>query len=164
MRLPAVLVLIASAAHAQPSLPNRDVDVTYGAAENVTQRWRFRAADQKLRLDPPTAGLHMIVDYAAHTMAGVNDTDRTVMMVPAPATPSGRGTRAGTDTLLGQTCTVWQQMDSQNQPTQTCYTTDGVMLRAQRGSQTLVEATAIAYASADPSVYAIPSGYTRLTK
>lgn len=159
-----MLVFLSGAAEAQPSLPTRDVDVTYGAAQNVTQRWRFRAADQKLRLDPPTAGLHMIVDYTAHTMAVVNDTDRTVMMVPAPPAPSGRGTRAGTDSQLGQPCTVWEQTDSQGQPTQTCYTVDGVMLRARRGSQTLVEATAITYASADPSVYAIPAGYTRLAK
>ena len=152
------------AAHAQQSLPTRDVDVIYGAAQNVTQRWRFRAVDQKLRLDPPTAGLHMIIDYPAHTMAVVNDTDRTVMTVPAPPIASGRGTPRGTDTLLGQACTVWEQTDSQNQPTQTCYTGDGVMLRARRGTQTLVEAVAIAYAPADPAAYTIPSGYTRLAK
>ena len=156
--------LLGSAAQAQPSLPTRDVDVTYGAAQNVTQRWRFRAADQKLRLDPPTAGLHMIIDYPAHTMAVVNDTDHTVMTVPAPPTAPGRGTPRGTDTLLGQPCTLWEQTDSQNQPTQTCYTGDGVMLRARRGTQTLVEAVTIVYAPADPSVYAIPAGYTRLAK
>ncbi len=164
MKIWIALIVIGGAAQAQPALPTRDVDVTYGAAQNVTQRWRFRVADQKLRLDPPTAGLHMIIDYPARTMAVVNDTDRTVLILPAPPTAPGRGTRRGTDALLGQTCTVWEQTDTQNQPTQTCYTSDGVMLRARRGADTLVEATAISFAPADPAVYAIPTSYARQAK
>lgn len=163
-----LLALIGGAVHvaaqAQPALPTRDVDVTYLAAQGVTQRWRFRVAGQTLRLDPPTAGLHMIIDYPAHSMAVVNDTDRTVIMAAAPPTAPGQGTARGADTVLGQPCTVWEQTDTQQQLTQTCYSADGVLLRARRGTQTLVEATAIAYGPADPSVYAIPAGYSRLAK
>ncbi len=164
MRRLAVLALLGGTAHAQPALPTRDVDVTYLAAQGVVQRWRFRVAGQTLRLDPPTAGLHMIIDYPAHSMAVVNDTDRTVMLLPAPPAVPGRGTARGSDRLLGQPCTVWEQTDTQQQLTQACYTADGVLLRARRGSQTLVEATAITYDPADPALYAIPAGYTRLAK
>lgn len=150
---------------AQPALPSRDVDVIYGAAQNVQQRWRYRAADQKLRLDPPTAGLHMIIDYKAYTMAIVNDTDRTVLTLAAPPAPGTSGAAArGTDSLLGQPCTEWEQRDVQNQPTLACYTADGVMLRARRGTQVLVEAIAVRYATPDPAAFTIPAGYERVAK
>ena len=163
------LILLASIAQApsvlaQPALPTRDVDVTYAAAQNVSQRWRFRVADQKLRLDPPTAGLHMIVDYRAHTMAVVNDRDRTVLMLAAPPAPGGTGAARGTGQVMGQTCTEWEQKDSQNQPTLACYTADGVMLRARRGDAVMVQATALRYAAPDAAAFTVPPGYERLVK
>ena len=170
MRRLAVLLLTAAPAFvhpalAQPALPTRDVDIIYGTAQAVKQRWRYRAADQKLRLDPPTDGLHMIIDYRAHTMAVVNDTDRTVVLLAAPPAPGpGRGQARGTDALLGQTCTEWEQRDTQNQPTLACYTADGVMLRARRGTQVLVEATALRYAAPDPAAFIVPPSYERVAK
>ena len=168
MRVAALVVLASIApaipALAQPALPTRDVDVTYAAAQNVSQRWRFRVADQKLRLDPPTAGLHMIIDYPAHTMAVVNDRDRTVLMLAAPPAPGRTGTARGTGQVMGQACTEWEQRDSQNQPTLACYTADGVMLRARRGDAIMVQATALRYAAPDAAAFTVPAGYERLAK
>ena len=54
----------------QPLLrPSRDVDVTYRATapqagREIGQRVRWLAASQTVRIDPPSAGLHVIIDYA----------------------------------------------------------------------------------------------------
>ncbi len=160
----ALALLLASApALAQdrpPRLPARDVDVTYRSG-SIEQRWRFRAFDQKLRLDPPTPGVYMILDYAAHQMTMVNDSEQAVLDTPAPATaPFGPGTtRRGTDEVAGLRCTEWETGDSAGLPTLACFTQDGVMLRARRGAAVLVEAAHVSYAPLDAGLFVVPAGY-----
>jgi len=161
-----VVNLAALAQPHPPTLPTRDVDVTYrtGALE---QRWRFRAADQKLRLDPPTQGVYMILDYSAHRMVMVNDTERATIDAPAPArtpfgAPLGAGTvRHGTDRVAGLECTEWETGDTAGQPTLACFTADGVMLRARRGDAVLVEADRVAYGPLDDALFVVPASYHR---
>lgn len=180
MRSRAGLLLVLLAASAPvlaqdrpPTTPTRDVDVTYRAGQGdkvVQQRSRFRASDQRLRVDTPTPGVYAIVDYRAHTLAMVSDAEQAVLDMPAPAggaaaggVPAGQGgarfVRRGTDQVAGLTCTEWETTDTAGLPTLACFTDDGVMLRARRGAQLLVVADRVAYGTQDPAVFTVPPGY-----
>ena len=152
--------------------PVRDVDVTYRAGQGAhatEQRSRFRASDQKLRLDTPTPGVYMIVDQRARTMAMVSDADRGVVDMPLAGAPGGAPgglgaagqafTRRGADQVAGLACTEWETLDTQGQPTIACFTADGVLLRARRGAQVIVLATRVAYGPQDPAVFTVPAAY-----
>ena len=167
-----LLLLCVSPALAQEAplrLPSRDVDVTYRAgpaAQPVEQRWRWRAADRKLRLDP-AAGVWMILDYPARRLTMVNEAAQGAIDRPAPPgalLPGAAGAsmaRRGTDEVAGLPCTEWETTDSARQPTLACFTADGVMLRARRGAQVLVQATRVVYAAQDPAAFAVPPQYAR---
>lgn len=148
-----------------PTLPTRDVDVTYRAG-TIEQRWRFRAADQKLRLDPPTQGVYMILDYPAHRMVMVNDAERAALDAPAPANaPFTAGSVLhGSDQVAGLDCTEWQTEDTTGKPTLACFTADGVMLRARRGAAVLVEAARVAYTRLDDALFLVPNDYRRVAR
>jgi len=172
-----LLVVLAASAPAwaqdrSPTTPTRDVDVTYRAGQGdkvVQQRSRFRASDQRLRVDTPTPGVYAIVDYRARTLAMVSDAEQAVLDMPAPAgaaaggVPAGqdgaRFVRRGTDQVAGLTCTEWETTDTAGLPTLACFTDDGVMLRARRGAQLLVVADRVAYGTQDPAVFTVPPGY-----
>ncbi len=171
-----LLLLLAAPALAQEAplrLPSRDVDVIYRAgpaAAPVEQRWRFRAADRKLRLDP-AAGVWMILDYPAGRLTMVNEAEHGALDRAAPrgALLPGAGggttmTRRGTDVVAGVACTEWETTDTARLPTLACFTADGVMLRARRGTQVLVQAIRVTYAAADPSIFIVPSQYARRTE
>ena len=155
-----------------PATPTRDVDVTYRAGQGdkvVQQRSRFRATDQRLRVDTPTPGVYAIVDYRAHTLSMVSDAERAVLDMPAPAGqapggvsagPSGVNyVRRGTDQVAGLACTEWETTDTTGQPTLACFTGDGVLLRARRGAQVLVAAARVSYGEQDPAAFMVPAGY-----
>ena len=152
--------------------PTRDVDVTYRAGQGnavVQQRSRFRASDQRLRVDTPTPGVYAIVDYRSRTLAMVSDAERAVLDMPAPAgavpggVAAGQGgaafVRRGTDEVAGLACTEWETTDTAGLPTLACFTGDGVMLRARRGAQVLVVAARVAYGGLDPAAFTVPAGY-----
>jgi hypothetical protein len=171
MRPAATSVLVACLAVAavpgladQPRLrPNRDVDVTYRATgagplpdgRRLDQRVRWLAASQTMRIDPPTAGLYVIVDYAAKRMSVVREATRSVVDMAAPegvagmAGNPGEGTyvRRGEDTVAGQASV--------------CITADGVLLRASTAGQAQVSAISVQYAPQDPAVFQIPPDYLR---
>ncbi len=155
-----------------PATPTRDVDVTYRAGQGdkvVQQRSRFRASDQRLRVDTPTPGVYAIVDYRARTLAMVSDAEQAVLDMPAPAgavpggLPAGQAgasfIRRGADQVAGLACTEWETTDTAGLPTLACFTDDGVMLRARRGAQVLVVAARVAYGVQDPAAFTIPPGY-----
>lgn len=154
--------------------PSRDVDVTYqmNAGDRVLrQRMRWLVAAQKLRVDPPTAGLYMIVDLRDHRIALVRDADRRVAELDAPAAgampgaaPGSAFTREDTDSVAGLACTDWQTTDSAGAPTLACITADGVLLRARSGGRTLVEAVSVRYAPQDPTLFQPPADYRRVTQ
>lgn len=161
----------ATAAERPPEMPTRDVDVTYRMAAPrpdappLAQRMRWDVADRRLRVDPPSAGLYMIVDYGARRMSLVRGADRKVLDMEAggrrlPGENAGAGfTRLGTAEVAGMGCTLWRTTDSAGQPVEACITADGVLLRARREGHTLVEAVSVAYGHQDPAIFAIPAGY-----
>ena len=115
----APLVTPAVAAPDRPvTTPIRDVDVTYRAGQGdkaVIQRSRWSAGGRKMRLDTPTPGVYVIVDYAARTLAMVSDRDHGVLDLPAPpgampgqAVPSSTVfTRRGDSKVAGLPCGEW---------------------------------------------------------
>ena len=171
-----VLLLVPAAAWAQdrPALtPTRDVDVVYHAA-NIEQRMRWLAAGHKLRIDPPGAGMFMIVDYDAHRMEMVRPADRKAVSLPSPgglpgmagpagAAPAGAYVRRGTETVAGLPCTDWDTTDNGGSTATVCFTADGVMLRASRNGTVLVEAASVAYRAQDPADFLVPPGFQVLT-
>jgi hypothetical protein len=154
------------------TVPTRDVDVTYRmqgpGKEMLQQRMRWLAAQQLLRVDPPTPGLWMIEDYHAHRMQVVRDASRQVLDLNATAATfpggttgpnGGTYTRGTDDQVAGIPCTNWQTKDAASEPTTVCFTADGVMLRAQSAGRTLVEAVSVQYGPQDPNAFRVPDGY-----
>ena len=159
----------------QPLLrPSRDVDVTYSAparqgGEQIQQRVRWLAASQTMRIDPPSPGLHVIIDYLARRMSVVQDARRMVVEMAAPnSTVDMIGgethaifVRRGEATVAGQACTEWQTLDHEAHPTLVCITEDGVLLRAGTTDQVRVSAVSVRYAPQDPAAFRVPPDYAR---
>jgi len=161
----------------QPPLrPTRDVDVTYRAtaggqpadARVLEQRVRWLVAAHLMRIDPPTTGLFVIIDYVARRMNVVRESNRSVIEMAAPEDMAGmaasprRGgyTRHGADIVAGLPCTDWQTADRDGRPVLVCITDDGVLLRASSGDKILVSATSVRFAPQDPAAFRIPADYT----
>ena len=174
-RLALAALCAAGPAYAQDApvtVPTRDVDVLYHAAaggQAVDQRYRYRAVDQKVRVDTPTPGLYMIGDQRARTVAMVSDGDRGVVDMklqggggPGGFSPGQSFTRMGADTVAGVACTEWQTLDTRGQPVQACFTADGVLLRARRGAAVLVQARRVIYGPLDPALFVVPPGYNHV--
>jgi hypothetical protein len=139
---------------------------------------RWAAADGKLRVDPPTPGMWVVMDTRARRMSTVRDTDRSVLEIdsaqamsgpmpgPMPGAAPANGAafqRRGADQVAGVACTEWQTTDVTGTPTLACITEDGVLLRASAAGRVLVEALHVAYAKQDPAVFRVPEGYRRIT-
>lgn len=158
-----------------PTLPLRDVDVTYvvptpaGAAR---QRLRFNALRQKLRIDPPGGGLYIVMDFLAGRMFTVREADRSVIDMAAPKAwmpgmGHGRYSRRNVVVVSEVSCTEWQTTDSEGREVRICLDTDGVMMRAtmqtSAGEATLALATQVRRESQDPVVFTVPASYRRLS-
>jgi len=171
--LPLLFVAFPALADQPPAVqPQRDVDVTYKvpvAGQGnmaILQRLRFSAALHRQRVDLPTSGNWMMLDFAAHTMAMVRDQSKEIVELPAPANAAlpggGAGfTRMGEASVAGLSCTEWRTRDTRGQETVACYTADGVLLRARNDSGTLMEAVQVGYGTLPEAVFALPEGYTR---
>lgn len=169
------MLVVAPAALAQAdrpvTTPTRDVDVVYRAVrgdESVTQRSRWSAGGQKMRLDTPTPGVYLIADYAAHTLAMVSDRVHGVLdLQPPPGAMPGQSisgsapfVRRGRREVAGLSCTDWETVDTEGEATTACFTDDGVLLEARRGATVLVQATRVAYGALDNSVFLVPPSYS----
>ena len=166
------VLLCAAAGDDRPVLrPLHDVDVTYaldaGHGIIVQERMRWDVAARMLRVDPPTKGLYVIIDLAARRMRTVQIAQQAVIEMAAPEGATGMAdsaaagaVRRGTDTVAGLTCTQWDITDAAGQATRVCLTEDGVLLHAQLGDRTLLEAVTVQYGAIDPDVFQIPDGYT----
>ncbi len=152
--------------------PLRDVDVTYKvpvAGLNVTamlQRLRYSVALHKQRLDLPTSGNWMLLDFSQHTMDMVREQSHEIVEVPAPASAGQIGggagfTRIGAASVNGLNCTEWRTVDIHGQETVACYTNDGVLLKAANSSGTLMEAVDVKYGALAPAVFVLPQGYSK---
>ena len=151
--------------------PQRDVDVTYkvpvagGNDMAILQRLRFSAVLHRQRVDLPTSGNWMMLDFTSHRMALVRDQSKEVVDLPAPASASQPGAgegfvRQGDANVAGLACTEWRTRDTRGQETVACYTVDGVLLRARNDSGTLMEAVQVNYGPVPAEVFALPEGYT----
>lgn len=169
----------ALAADAPVLIPARDVAVTYrmnqpgqSGGQLREQRMRWSAAMKRMRIDPPTPGLFVLIDYAAHRMDIVRDPERSFVEMDAPATlpglggtdsPAGRYARAGSDEVAGMACTDWSTRDTRGRATEICVTADGVLLRVRIDGRAQVEAARVSYAPQDAAQFQVPDGYTRMT-
>ncbi len=172
MSIVAVALLGLGASAAQPQLrPTRDVDVTYaldtGGGPPLRERLRWDVAAERLRIDPPTAGLYVIIDLKTRRMSTVRAADQTVIETAAPPSATGLpdnaaagATRQGDDVVAGLMCTDWLVTDAAGQQMTVCLTVDGVLLRARTPARTLLTATSVQYGEADPAAYATPAEYT----
>ena len=169
----AALWMGAAAADAPLLRPSRDVDVTYRAAarggQEVEQRVRWLSAAQLMRIDPPSPGLHVIIDYLARRMSVVRDQTRSVIEMAAPDNVAdmlgGKATsgfvRVGEATVAGCSCTEWRTMDREARPVLVCFTADGVLLRAGTADQVRVRAISVQYTPQDPAMFRVPADYAR---
>ncbi|MBY4638663.1 hypothetical protein K6L44_01335 [Gluconacetobacter entanii] len=161
-----------SAAQSPFVTPQHDVDVTYtiypphATQMTLTQRMRWSEARMMQRIDPGNTGTYMITDYRAKTLT-VIDPDRHIKtVVPAPGAASvdpsrraeGTWLRTGGATVAGHSCTLWQTSDTDQRPSEICYTDDGVMLEVVRDGKVMVEASSISTTPQDSSTFDIPSG------
>jgi hypothetical protein len=161
---------------APPKLPTRDVDVVYrstlpngsGGVRVLEQRMRWAASAEKLRVDPPTPGIYVIMDYRAHRLSTVREATRQVLEVDSGVAPVGPGIERqsmfhprGESQVAGLTCTEWETVDVAGAPTLACITPDGVLLRAV-GRGVRVEAASVHYAQQDPVTFQVPAGYIRV--
>ena len=170
----AVALLLATpalAADEPPTIPQRDVDVTYNIAGRTPdapprqQRIRWSATESRMRIDPPSSGVYMIGDYRSGTLQVVKPADQTVLdMGPGSfAThPDMALTRLGNAQVAGLACTDWQTADNGGQATVLCLTADGVMLRASHGDQVLVEASTVSYGPQDATNFAPPPSFRHI--
>ena len=166
------VLLCAAAGDDRPVLrPLHDVDVTYaldaGHGVIVQERMRWDVAAGMLRVDPPTKGLYVIIDLAARRMRTVQIARQAVIEMAAPEGVAGMAdsaaagaVRRGTDTVAGLACVDWDVTDAAGQATRVFLTEDGVLLRANMGDRTLLEAVTVRYGTIDPGVFRIPDGYT----
>ncbi len=171
--LPLLLWAVGTPASAdQPLLrPSRDVDVTYRAVapegrKELQQRVRWLAAAQIMRIDPPSPGLHVIIDYLARRMSVVRDATRSVVEMAAPDNlaemiggKAARFVRGGEATVAGQACTEWQTLDRDARPVAVCITADGVLLRAATADGVRVSAVSVRYLPQDPEAFRVPADY-----
>ena len=174
-RAPLALVLLtpflapfARAADAPLIVPARDVDVLYQAdqgGQTLQQRLRWDVKDQLMRVDSPSPGLWMLVNYRNREIYLVSDAQRSILEMaakagPLPGQPGGANfVRRGTEQVAGIPCTQWEAADSQGQDTLACLTSDGVLLRAMRGRVVLIQAQRIAYGPQDPALFKLPASY-----
>ncbi len=165
----------AAAQEKPPITPQHDVDVTYTIAQPVqgrpalSQRMRWSVATGRLRVDPPSPDLYMIVDYRAKKMAVVKESAKAVLDLNAagPGLPGANANasfiRGAIGRAAGLGCTNWQTTDARGLPVEICMTDDGVMLRATQDGHVLLEAASVRYGPQDPAAFVPPDGYRHVT-
>jgi len=150
--------------------PMHDVDVIYvvdaGAGTTLHERMRWDVASQRLRIEPPTAGLYVIIDFSARRMSTVRLAERTVIEMMAPDNTTGvpngaaaAAVRQGADTVDGVACTEWDMTDAAGEAARLCLTDDGVLLRARADGRTLLSAETVHYGPLDAALFEVPAGY-----
>ncbi|MBE7209502.1 MAG: hypothetical protein INR65_00645 [Gluconacetobacter diazotrophicus] len=155
-------------------VPQRDVDVVYAVptpdnGPALSQRMRFAAATRQQRVDPPGSGLYMLTDYAARTMTVVQPAQHLATTIPAPGAPlspdgraaGGAWSRGATATIAGLSCTDWQTADASGNPSEVCFTDDGVLLRAAQGGRIMLEARTVSLLPQPAAVFVVPDGFQR---
>jgi hypothetical protein len=165
----------AAAQDRPPMMPSRDVSVTYrveGGGQSSEMKLSWLNAQQTMRMDLPNGAGWSLTDMKSGRIRMVMDPQRMVMEVPRQAgaaggppmqpSPTARFTRGGTESILGQTCTVWRMEDGGTRG-EACVTADGVMLRSQGaspdGTTGSMSATAVDFGAQDPARFRVPADY-----
>lgn len=152
--------------------PTRDVDVVYlvaGPSNPLAQRMRWGVTAGKLRVDPPSAGMYVIIDTASHSVQAVREGDHSVVtMAAGPATmpgvaQGGAFTRSGDANVAGLACTIWQTRDTSGRKVLACLTPDGVLLRVEADGLVLLEALTVTFAPLPEAVFRVPDDYKKIT-
>jgi len=156
-------------AHLQPV---RDVAVTYRvqggdqAPRSVPVAWL--AAARRIRAEPPGLPGWVLVDLPRNQALLVMENQGMAVRLPAEQVlplltgipPGTRMAPAGSGTVAGHRCEVWQ-VSRQDAKGRLCLTRDGVILRAEgerNGRRGQLEATRVAYAPQDPARFEVPAG------
>eukprot|EP01037_Dinobryon_pediforme_P005243 gene5243-5295_t len=152
--------------------PTRDVDVIYmvaGPSTPLAQRMRWGITAGKLRVDPPSAGMYVIIDTASHSMQAVREGDRSVVTMGAGpgalpgVTPGGSFVKRGGATIAGLACTQWETRDTTGRNVLACLTADGVLLRVEADGLVLLEALTVDFAPLPEAVFRVPADYRKIT-
>ena len=167
-------LLLATPAAAQdhpPTMPARDVDIVYriaGPTEQLEQRLRWGVSLGKLRVDPPTPGLFVVIDTTTHAMQAVREGDRSVVQLdpgPIPGTAlEGKFRRRGEAQIAGLACTQWETQDTGRRTVLACLTPDGVLLQVQADGLILLQATEVTFAPQPEAVFRVPADYRKVTQ
>jgi hypothetical protein len=173
----AALTALPAAASATPVfLPTRDVAVTYTltapgrAAENY--QLSYDAADQRARIDAPTAGYYILGDlpsgHAEMVLPGlhavVQAPDFSAMTSEIYNADGARFTPLGKAHYAGLACEKYLVLDKNGSGT-ACLTPDGVVLHfSGHDAQGSAEATAVtvSYAPQPADAFAQPDGFNQL--
>ena len=168
----ALLLPVSAHADDKPlTQPTRDVDVVYlvaGPSTPLAQRMRWGITAGKLRVDPPTAGMYVIIDTASHSMQAVREGDRSVVTINAGPqavpgiAPGGAFKRRGEASIAGLDCTQWQTRDTADRQVLACLTPEGVLLRVEADGLILVEALTVTYAPLPDAMFRIPADYKKI--
>lgn len=169
----AVVSTVAEAGEAPRLVPSRDVAITYRSERGdhvLVQQVRWSAAEQRMRIDSPSPGLYVLIDYPAHRMAIVRSAERSVIDMPTPSRApwvgaglAGAGyARAGADRVAGMPCAEWQgpRPAGESAPTTICVTEDGILLRVRQAQRVLAEADSVTYGPQEAALFRVPDGFT----
>lgn len=174
------LVIGASVAQAQdrpPMTPTRDVTITYKVLGQQAAQMNGRsvqishgAGNGLMRIDTPEMGGYAIIDRTRKRSTMVMTPMQMYMEVDASQAPMGatampeenaRFTRKGTETIAGQTCTLWDVTTPKGDGS-ACITTDGAMLRYRTKAGDGVEATSVSYAAIPAANFTVPAGFRKM--
>lgn len=159
-----------SAPYVTPSV-DADIDYVMNGPKGVKlhQRMRWSSGMLRQRVELEGSATVMLTDYRNHRLMVLNTTDHSATVVPAPGdsfTPPGvpapgKWHQIGPASIAGQACIVWESGDSAKQPTDFCYTADGLLLGATQGGRLVVQAHSVRRIAQDAALFEPPLGYHR---
>jgi hypothetical protein len=166
------MVTEARAQDRPPMTATRDATVVYqttGREAGQAIEISFGAASGLMRIDNPSIAGYAIVDRKGRRMTVVMTEMRMFMEMAAAGMPGqpnlpeedAKFTRKGTDTIAGQSCTVWD-FAAPNGTGSVCLTSDGILLRARTNDGSGMDATKVSYAAVPAANFSPPAGFMKM--
>jgi hypothetical protein len=159
--------------------PTADAAVTYAVQAsgqpNGTMAIAWDAESGKVRIDSTLFPGWLLLERQQNRAFMVMDEQRAYLPLPAEAAsrasprlpPGVELTEGGTDTVAGQTCTVWKFNSPQQGEGSLCVTDARVMLRTEArssaGQQVKIEAQTVSMSAQEAGRFTLPTGYTEAT-
>ena len=132
---------------------------------------RFSSKSGRIRIDGSSGRGYAILDPGAGEMTMVMEERHVYLerqadpgMIAMFKAPTGSFRRAGSDTIAGVPCTIYDATFNEHSG-QVCLTSDGVMLRARSDNaaeQRELEAVTVNYADQPANLFQVPAGYQKL--